>query len=90
MARSYQSGAYPCSLKEAVGHLAYTKHSSLLPKPGVCIIKYITAVIYIFRNTLECLSLKNRLGWKGLPGTNTLAYFGFHKLQRSMIQAPGE
>ncbi len=29
----------------------------------------ITAVIYGFRNKLECLSLNTRLGWKGLPGT---------------------
>jgi hypothetical protein len=34
-----------------------------------------------FRNKLECLSLAPtlpaniRLGWKGLPGTNTLAYY---------------
>jgi hypothetical protein len=36
-------------------------------------IKLITVVIYGFRNKLECLSLNNRLDWKGLPGTNTLA-----------------
>jgi hypothetical protein len=41
--------------------------------PGACIIKLITAVIYGFRNKLECLSLNPRLGWKGLPGTNILA-----------------
>ncbi len=35
--------------------------------PGACIIKLITAVIYGFRNKLECLSLNTRLGWKGLP-----------------------
>jgi hypothetical protein len=27
------------------------------------------------------LSLKTRLGWKVLPGTNTLAYYGNCKLQ---------
>jgi hypothetical protein len=48
--------------------------------PGACIIKLITAVIYGFRNKLECLSLKTRLGWKSLPGTNTLAYYGNRKL----------
>jgi hypothetical protein len=48
--------------------------------PGVCIIKRITAVIYGLRNKLECLSLNIRLGGKGLPGTNTLAYYGNRKL----------
>ncbi len=52
--------------------------------PGACIMKLITAIIYGFRNKLECLSLNTRLGWKGLPGTNTLAYYGSF-----MIQAPG-
>ncbi len=42
--------------------------------PGACIIKLITTVIYGFHNKLECLSANTRLGWKGLPGTNTLAY----------------
>jgi hypothetical protein len=50
-------------------------------KPGACITKLITVVIYGFRNKLECLSLITRLGWKGLPGTNTLAYYGNHKLR---------
>ena len=45
-----------------------------------CIIKLIAAVIYGFLNKLECLSLNIILGWKGLPGTNTLAYCGNHKL----------
>jgi len=27
-----------------------------------------------FRNKPECLNLNTRLGWKDLPGTNTLAY----------------
>jgi hypothetical protein len=43
-------------------------------RQGACILKHITAVIYGFRNKLECLSLNTRLGWKGLPGTNTQAY----------------
>ncbi len=46
---------------------------------GSCIIKLITTVI--FRHKLECLSLNTRLGWKGLPGTNTLASYGNRKLQ---------
>jgi hypothetical protein len=40
---------------------------------GACIIKRITAVIYGFRNKLECLSLNTKLGWKVFQGTNTLA-----------------
>jgi hypothetical protein len=50
--------------------------SFIVQTPGACIITNITAVIYGFRNDLECLSLNTRLGWKGLPGTNTLAYYG--------------
>ncbi len=50
-------------------------------KPGAFIIKYITAVIYGSYNKLECLSLNTRLGWKGLPGANTLAYYGNRKLR---------
>jgi hypothetical protein len=50
-------------------------------QPGPCIIKLITAVIYGFRNKLECFSLNTRLGWKGLQGTNTLAYYGNRKLR---------
>jgi hypothetical protein len=46
-----------------------------------CIIKLITAVIYGLRNELECLSLNTRLGWKGLPGTNTQAYYENRKLR---------
>ncbi len=49
--------------------------------PGACIIKLITAVIYSLRNKLDCLSLNTRLGWKVLPGTNTLSYYGNHKLR---------
>ena len=45
------------------------------PKSGASIIKLITAVIYGFRNNLECLSPNTRLGWKRSPGTNTLAYY---------------
>ncbi len=47
---------------------------------GAHIIKLITAVIYDIHNKLECLSLNIRQGWKGLPGTNTLAYYGNRKL----------
>ncbi len=53
----------------------------MLAPLGVCIIKLITAVICGFRNKLECLSLNTRLGWKGLPGTNTLADYGNYKLR---------
>ncbi len=49
--------------------------------PGACIIKLITAVIYSFHNKLECLTLNTRLGWKGLPEINALAYYGNRKLQ---------
>jgi hypothetical protein len=42
-------------------------------RPGACIIKIITVVIYSFRTKLECLSLNTRLDWKGLPGTSNLA-----------------
>jgi hypothetical protein len=49
--------------------------------PGTCTINVFTAVIYGFRNKLECLSLNTRLGWKGLPGTNTPAYYGNRKLR---------
>jgi hypothetical protein len=53
----------------------------MIQAPGANVIKLITAIIYIFRNELECLSVNTRLGWKGLPGTNTLAYYGNRKLQ---------
>jgi len=52
-----------------------------LNSPGACVIKLITALIYGFCNKLECLSLNTRLGWKGLPRTNTLAYYGNCKLR---------
>ncbi len=54
---------------------------SIVQAPGACTIKLITAVIYGFRNKLECLSITTRLGWKGLPGTNALAYYGNRKLR---------
>ncbi len=50
-------------------------------KSGAGIIKLITAVIYGFCNKLECLSLNTRIGWKGLPETNTPAYYGNRKLR---------
>jgi hypothetical protein len=50
-------------------------------QPGACIIKHITAVIYGFSNKLEHLPLNTTLGWKGLPETNTLAYYGNCKLR---------
>ncbi len=56
--------------KHLVGLMDHQQSSHLechLP-PGACIIKLITTVIYGFRNTQECLSLKNRSGWKGLQG----------------------
>ena len=49
--------------------------------PEACIIKLIKAVIYGFHIKLECLSLNTRLGWKGLPEMNTLAYYGNRKLR---------
>jgi hypothetical protein len=54
---------------------------------GACITKLMTAVVYGFWSRLGCLSLNTRLGWKGLPGTNTLAYYGNRQLS-FMIQAP--
>jgi len=48
---------------------------------GGSIIKLITAVIYGFCNKIECLSINTKLCWKGLPGSNTLAYYGNRKLQ---------
>ncbi len=55
--------------------------SFIVQSAGACIIKLITAVINVFRNKLACLSLNTRLGWKGLPGTNTVAYYGNRKLR---------
>ncbi len=54
----------------------------MIQAPGVCIIKLIMAVMYDFRIKLESSSLNTRLGWKGLQGTNTLAYYGNCKLQQ--------
>ncbi len=48
-------------------------------RPRACIVKLIMTIIYGFRKKLECLYLNTRLGWKGLPGTNTLAYYGNRK-----------
>jgi hypothetical protein len=50
---------------------------------GACIIKFITTVNYSFRNKLWCLTLNTKLDWKGLPGTNTLAFYGNRKLRLS-------
>ncbi len=62
-------------------HFLHNLRIGLHHPPGACIIKHITAVIYSFRNKLEHLSLNTRLGRKGLPGTNTLAYYGNRKLR---------
>jgi hypothetical protein len=59
---------------------SHQRHKPSLMIPA-CIIKLITAVIYSFRNKLACLSLNTWLGWKGLPGTNTVAYYGNRKLR---------
>ena len=48
---------------------------SLRARPAACIIKLITVLMYGFCNKLEGLSLNTRLGWKGLPGANTLVYY---------------
>ncbi len=66
--------------------LTMTEHLFSQPKrffrtSGACIIKLFTAVICGFRNKLECVTLKARVGWKGLPGTNTLAYYRNCKLR---------
>ncbi len=69
-----------CKLK-VIKNWVHLANVSIVLFPGACIIKLITAVIYGFRNKLECLSLNTRLGWEGLPGTNTLAYYGNCKLR---------
>ncbi len=71
LARQYYSTGEPMA----------SEASREIDAPGACIIKLITAVIYSFRNKLECLSLNTRLDWKRLPGTNTLAYYGNHKIR---------
>jgi len=60
--------------------------SVIVPAPAASTIKLITAVIYSFRNKLECLSLNTRLGRKGLPGTNALAYYGITTVISFMVQ----
>jgi hypothetical protein len=55
--------------------------SKVLKKEKRNLKKLNTGVIYSFRNKLECLSLNTRLGWKGLPGTNTLASYGNRNLR---------
>ncbi len=62
-------------------HPAVANTIKTFTSPGACIIKPIMAVIYDFRNKLNCMSLNTRLGWKRLPGTNTLAYYGNRKLR---------
>jgi hypothetical protein len=58
------------------------KNESLRKKhPGAIVIKLITAVIYGFRNKLNCLSLNTKLGRKRLPGTSALAHHRNRKLQ---------
>ncbi len=81
-ALSFQRFINSCNRTACIRH-QYRKTSVLschrcLINTGACITILITAVIYGFRNKLECLNLK------GLPGTNTLAYYGNRKLQ-----APG-
>jgi hypothetical protein len=66
---------YTCTRKNLY---SFVKHT--IPAGG-CIIKLIMAIIYSFRNKLECLSLNTRLGWKRSPGTKTLAYYGNCKLR---------
>ncbi len=44
--------------------------------PGACIIKLIMAIIYGFRNKLECLSLESLSSQVYCLVTNTLAYYG--------------
>jgi hypothetical protein len=61
--------------------MLYVTDPSYSTFPGACIIKRNTNVIYRFRNKLECLSLNTRQGWKRLPRTNTLAYYGNRKIQ---------
>ncbi len=43
---------------------------------GACIIEHIMAVIYSFRNKLECLFLASVSSLIWCLGTNTLAYYG--------------
>jgi hypothetical protein len=48
-------------------------------RPGDCIIKLITAVIYGFCNKLECSSLASLSSLVQCLGTNSLAYYGRNK-----------
>jgi len=47
--------------------------------PGANVIKHFTAVSYDLKGAslgqATALPANIRLGWKGLPGTNTLAYY---------------
>ncbi len=52
-------------------------------RPGPCIIKLITAVIYGFRIKLECLSLASLSSLVLCLRTNTLAYYGRNKFYDS-------
>ncbi len=45
-------------------------------RPGACIIKLITDIIYSFCNKLECLSLASLSSLVQCLGTNTVAYNG--------------
>jgi hypothetical protein len=58
------------TIKNDTNHNAAMLSVNYTECPGDCFIKLITAVIYGFRNKLECLSLNTTLGWNGLPGTN--------------------
>jgi hypothetical protein len=53
----------------------------MIQAPGANVIKLFMAVIYSFSNEFECLSVNTSIGWKGLPGTSTLAYYGNRTLQ---------
>jgi hypothetical protein len=55
--------------------------TNVLDKNTKIIIKLIMAVFYSFRHKPACLTLNTRLGLKGLPGTNILAYYGNCKLR---------
>jgi hypothetical protein len=51
-------------------------------EPGACIIKLITAIIYGFRNKLECLSLASISSLDQCLGTNTIAFYGKRRLRQ--------
>jgi hypothetical protein len=53
--------------------VSYKKLSSVNSRPGACIIKLITAVIYGLRNKPECLSLASLSSLVECLGTSTLA-----------------